>query len=177
MIEPDDNEATDRFDPGIDILVGLIAVILLSVIAILPLAELTNSRNQEINRVLDDLLQGADSAAAEQGQFLILAQTDGVTVSGQPPFSVPLDDLLDHQALRSKMIAAFNDGTVPVVLIEEKGQESAFLLETLLSHAGFRQISRVFLDRSCAFFISEFRPPKCGFTRRGQKVRSHDNAR
>lgn len=156
-----DNDAVVAFDAGIDILVGLIAVILLSVIAILPMANLANSRNSEIDRVMSQIMREQPGASDDNRRLLFLAGREELIVSGPSPVVIPVDDILDDRWLWSTIKAGVGRGSDPVLFISETGQESAFLLETLLSRAGYPDISRVFLDRTCSFFETDYRPGKC----------------
>ncbi|MEI2384492.1 hypothetical protein [Breoghania sp. JC706] len=158
-----DPESGDLFDPGIDILVGLTAVVLMSVIVLLPLANLAQSRNSEIAMVIDRLMRQEAEGGAHAARLLIVAGRDGATVSGPRPVFVPLDAILDDPLLRARIAAADPEGGVPVLFIEESGQEAAFVLETLFSRAGLASIARVYLDGACGFFRPGHMPARCDF--------------
>ncbi|PTW56655.1 hypothetical protein C8N35_111118 [Breoghania corrubedonensis] len=172
----EDDGPEEPFDPGIDILAGLTAVILLSVIAILPMANLAKSRIAEIGRVMERLLREGPDATGNAARLLVIARHDGATVSGPEPAFVSLDDILDNQPLWSRILASSRKDEVPVLFIEESGQEAAFLLETLFSRAGLSTISRVFLDGACGFFKERYKPGQCDFGAGRTRLTGDDDA-
>jgi len=142
------------FDPGSDVMIGLVAVVLLSVLMLVPLADVAHRHDRTQDRVTGMLERAHDLTLDGQRARVFIAEPDRVVLSGARPRTVDVDDILNDEGLQEEIAGIFQDESVPVLIITERGQESAFLLETMFHRAGFTDVARIFVDRWCGYLKS-----------------------
>ncbi|MEM8837989.1 MAG: hypothetical protein AAGE89_07840 [Pseudomonadota bacterium] len=158
-----DQDTFDGFDPSVDILVGLVAVVLLATILFLPLADLSERRATTARAVSETLTQDLNLTFEGNPTALFLASADGIEIlprrDDAPP--IGLDDILDANVLVARLNDARESQEHPVIFIGERGQEAVFLMERLLERAALERFSRIYLDESCDYLSDTFKPSGC----------------
>lgn len=137
-------------DAGADVMIGLVAVMLCAVMALVPLLNLAGDGHLSQLMITEALGRETEAMVGDHAARVFVASEQGVSLPEEGMF-VLLDALLDDRRLPSEVERTLNSGERPLLLITERGQEAAFLLEGIFSRAGGGQLSRVFLDSSCGY--------------------------
>ncbi len=132
-------DAEFDFDPSVDVLVGLVAIVLLVTIMLVPLVDLSDGAPHG-----ETLTQNGRPVLPiiTSNQLLKIA-------SGTEATEYKIEDLHSSVALQDQLWSAKSRMEHPALFIETGGLEVAFLLEPILADIGFTDISRVYLDGNC----------------------------
>lgn len=155
--QADEAGAQAGADPLSDIFFGLVAVILLILSFLLPLAR---QAPDPVPVPTKFTYQGAEAT-------IILADAAGLLFDpeGSGRLDVPLDALYTDSRVMARMQAMKAAGTVPFVVIAQDGHESLFVFETLAAEVDLPQVSHVRLPRQasdCRHIQEPLRGPAAG---------------
>lgn len=156
-------DAADRdlpSDPLADLMFTMIAIVLLALIILLPLASFsspTQSHSKSARR-----LENARFAIGSKSAVAITASARGLRLPGGGARLIGLDAIAGDAALQKLLTRARDRGSPLVVLITPKGSEAAFELEPLLSAYGPKQVYQVRLDQACLYARSTILKQACG---------------
>jgi len=127
------------FDPSVDVLVGLVAIVLLVTLMLVPLLDLS-----------DGAPRGKTLTHNGRPVLQIITSNQSLTIiSGAETAEYQIEDLRSNIALQDQLWLAKSRMEHPALFIEAGGLEAAFLLEPILANVGFTDISRVYLNNNC----------------------------
>lgn len=153
-------------DPLSDIFFGLVAVILLILCFLLPLAR---QAPEPVPVPSKFTFEGSEAT-------VILADATGLLFdpNGASRLDVPLDALYTDGRVIARMQAMKAAGAVPFVVIAQDGHESLFVFETLAAELDLPQVSHIRLPREasdCRHIQAHLRSPATGLCNFGRRWR------
>ncbi len=160
--DDEDTSLHTPFDPSVDVLVGLIAIVLLATMLFLSIVDFSKKRETLIKSTEQAIGRNNNLRHNGQPTQVFIARNDALHLIGTEKTQVTLDEILDSPVLKTALENIKSKIIHPVIFITEKGQESAFLFETVLYQSGIGKFSKIYLDRSCDFFDASARPEICG---------------
>ncbi|MEO9530048.1 hypothetical protein [Roseibium sp.] len=161
--DEDGGDDVSSFDSSADVMIGLVAVVLLAVLMVIPLADFAHTRNLVQEQTVEALTHAGKLTVAGRDAHVFLAMPDRLVLPGSAgrEDAIHVDDILDDAGLQARIAKLRRDNAVPVLIVTERGQESAFLVETVLNRLGVPALSRIFLDSSCGYLANDARPASC----------------
>lgn len=147
--ETEGDESGPRSDPLADLLFGLIAIVIPAIAVMLPMIQVAAGRTAIGRGDAADVVRASDLRIDGRPAGSLVAAKDGVRLDGGR--LVPLAQLLDDQALRQNLAGLRARGEALLVMIDDGGEEAAFLLETVLAAHGPARILQTRLDPGCRF--------------------------
>lgn len=158
MGEADDREF--QSDPLADLMFTMIAIVLLALIILLPLAGVASLRSTQ--PLSAQKLQQSKLVVGGQSAVTIAASDQGLSLPGHVDHLIGLDAIGHDPQLRHLLEGARDRGAPLVLLIDPKGSEAAFELEPVMAAHGPKQIYQVRLDSACGAALSAALRQSCG---------------
>lgn len=124
-----------------DIFFSLVAVVIVILLSLAPAIRMPGAlATQKANLLSSPIL------VEDEPSLVFIAEAGGLRVQQDGERLVPLDAVLDDAALAQSLRAA---GASVILIVEEDGQEAAFLFNSLAGAQGIASIRQLRLDPQC----------------------------
>ena len=146
-----DEEGSAPVDPFADLLFMLIAAVLPAILVLLPAMHLSAAApaREDASEPLPAPIRAEVKVGGERA-WPIVAQADGLRLTGLDNHVVPLDSVPDDAILRDALDRLRVNGEPLLLIVEPDGLESAFLLEPVAAAHGPREMQQVRATQPCA---------------------------
>ncbi len=134
-----------------DLFLALVAVVVIMLLSMAPAI-----RHPDLLKASAPAeLWQMDLRIAGERPIVLAARADGLLVAGDGEMQVPLDRILDDQALAGRIGAGREAGREILLIVEPEGGEAAFLFSALAGGLGLQEFTQLRIDSGCDFALAD----------------------